>query len=214
MAPASETTLIVGIAGGSGSGKTTFARRLLQALGVSAAALVFQDSYYIDQSAAFDGDGGSVNFDHPQALDFSLMAGHLRRLKQGRAVEIPIYDFATHERLPQTRRQEPCEVIVVDGTLILHSKEVREVLDHAIFLSADRETRFARRLDRDVKERGRQPEGVRRQFELQVQPMHELYVEPSRAWAHIVIGDEDHKFEEELKWLTEKVEEMRRGRVE
>lgn len=180
---------IIGVAGGSGSGKTHFAKELQQFLGDAHCSILYQDNYYIDQSARFDGDGGSVNFDHPDSLDFSLLAQGLKTLKAGKNLEIPVYDFVTHSRKPDTLLGEPKRVIIVDGILILHSQEVRSELDETVFFDTPEELRFQRRLDRDVFERGRTPEGVRRQFELQVRPMHNAFVEPSKIHAHTIVKD-------------------------
>jgi uridine kinase len=180
---------IIGVSGGSGSGKTTFARALAESLPADACALIFQDNYYIDQSARFDVDGGAVNFDHPDSIDFPLLAKHLAELKAGRPVEIPVYDFASHKRLARTISQAPRKLILLDGILIFHSEPVRAVLDELVFFDTPEALRFERRLDRDVKERGRTPEGVHAQFYKQVKPMHDLYVEPTKAFADTIVRD-------------------------
>lgn len=180
---------VIGVAGGSGSGKTHFALELQKNLGAENCLLLYQDNYYIDQSQRFDGDGGAVNFDHPSSLDFSLLARDLNKLRSGQTVQIPIYDFVTHRRKSETLVGIPKKIILVDGILILHSTEVRRELDEAIFFDTPEALRFQRRLDRDVHERGRTPEGVKKQFELQVRPMHNTFVEPSKAHAHTIITD-------------------------
>lgn len=180
---------IIGVAGGSGSGKTFFARELLRLLGDSVCTILYQDNYYIDQSHRFDGDGGSVNFDHPSSLDFDLFAMGLSHLKQGKPIEVPIYEFSTHKRLTKTITCEPKKVILVDGILILDSGVVRAQLDEAIFFDTPEHLRFQRRLDRDVHERGRTPDGVKKQFELQVRPMHDQFVQPSKAHAQTIVCD-------------------------
>ena len=180
---------LVGVAGGSGSGKTYFAKALCARLGASRCAIVYQDSYYIDQSARFDHDGGAVNFDHPDAIDFTLLAQQLRALKEGRAVDIPVYDFVSHSRRPETVHTEPRAILVVDGILIFHSQEVRALFDQRLFFATPEALRFQRRLERDVKERGRKPEGVREQFLAQVKPMHDAYVEPSKLFAHTCVTE-------------------------
>lgn len=180
---------IIGVAGGSGSGKTHFAKELQKTLGDDHCMILYQDNYYIDQSSRFDGDGGSVNFDHPSSLDFSLLAQGLKALKTGAPIQIPLYDFKTHSRLPQTLAGHPKTLILVDGILILHSEEVRAELDESIFFDTPETLRFQRRLDRDVHERGRTPEGVKKQFELQVRPMHDQFVEPSKNFANTVVKD-------------------------
>ena len=180
---------IIGVAGGSGSGKTYFTRDLQKELGDENCLVVYQDNYYIDQSKKFDGDGGSVNFDHPSSLDFQLLAQDLRKLRNGQKVEIPIYDFVTHSRKIETLPTSPKRIILVDGILILHSEEVRAELDEAVFFDTPEVLRFQRRLDRDVHERGRTPEGVRKQFERQVRPMHNQFVEPSKTFADTIVKD-------------------------
>lgn len=178
---------ILGVCGGSGSGKTTFAKRLQARLGEDKCSIVAQDNYYHDQSEHFDGDGGSVNFDHPNAIDFDLLAAHLEVLKRGLQVEVPIYDFATHKRLTETRLQKPRSVIIVDGILLLSQEKVRKHFNASVFVDVPEKLRYERRLYRDVKERGRTPEGVKKQFESQVKPMHDLYVEPSKVFATTLI---------------------------
>lgn len=180
---------IVGVAGGSGSGKTYFARELVQTLGPDVCEIVYQDNFYIDQSHKFDYDGGSVNFDHPDSIDFSCLADCLSQLKSGKPTEIPVYDFATHKRQKHTLRIEAKPVILVDGILIFHADPVRQIFDDLIFFDTPEELRFQRRLDRDVKERGRTPEGVRNQFEAQVKPMHDQFVQPSKVHARTIVND-------------------------
>lgn len=180
--------VMIGVAGGSGSGKTTLAQELVQVFGDELSCLVMQDSFYVDQSARFDGDGGSVNFDHPSSLDFELLEDQLRSLRQGASVEVPHYDFATHRRLSRTTRLEARPLVVVDGTLILDSALVRPLFDVAVFVECAETVRFSRRLERDVRERGRTPAGVHKQFHLQVKPMHDEFVEPSKRHAHLCVA--------------------------
>lgn len=180
---------IIGVAGGSGSGKTHFALELQKQLGEDNCMILYQDNYYIDQSARFDGDGGSVNFDHPSSLDFSLLAQGLRQLKEGQDIKVPLYDFKTHTRRPETLTKSPTKIVLVDGILILHSNLVRAELNEAVFFDTPEELRFQRRLHRDVHHRGRTPDGVKKQFELQVRPMHNEFVEPSKSFADIVVRD-------------------------
>jgi len=201
---------IIGIAGGSGSGKTYFARELLQNIGTDHCALIYQDNFYIDQSSRFDFDGGSVNFDHPSALDFDLLAEKLASLKKGLTTNIPIYDFATHSRLEETYVQGPKKIILVDGILIFHPENVRKIFDEMIFIDTPQELRFQRRLDRDVHERGRTHDGVHNQFFKQVKPMHDMFVEPSKEFADYIVKDfgDYHKvletFTAKFKYLVEK----------
>jgi uridine kinase len=179
---------VIGIAGGSGSGKTYFARALQHALGDSA-SIIYQDNFYIDQSHRFDHDGGSVNFDHPESLDFPLLASCLRTLKEGRPARLPIYDFVTHTRSKNTIDAIPTPVIIVDGILIFHPEEVRSCFDRMIFFDTPEALRYERRLKRDVSERGRTPEGVRNQFLRQVKPMHDEFVDPTSIYAQKVVRD-------------------------
>jgi len=182
---------IIAIAGGSGSGKTTFARRLYELLGESEAVCLGQDSYYIDQSQHFDGDGGKVNFDHPDALDFPLLKTHLEMLRRGESIEVPIYDFATHKRIEKTQTIHPHKIIIVDGILLLSIDYLRPLFDRCVFMDTDEELRFERRLKRDVAERGRTGIGVYRQFFKQVKPMHDQFVEPFKKSADLLVTPEN-----------------------
>jgi uridine kinase len=199
-----EAPYIIGVAGGSGSGKTFFARELQKILGDVRCTILYQDNYYIDQSHRFDGDGGSVNFDHPDSLDFTLMAKGLADLKAGKSIKVPIYDFATHSRKLETLDCHPRKIILVDGILILDSALVREELNEAIFFDTSEELRFKRRLERDVHERGRTPEGVKKQFDLQVRPMHNQFVEPSKSYAQTIVKDFGD-YHEAIEFFTKKV---------
>ena len=178
--------ITIGISGGSGSGKTTFAKKLANSLAANTVTHLAQDNYYIDQSQRFDGDGGSVNFDHPSALDFVLMAEHIEQFKNGLPIQMPHYDFATHKRHGHTTELAPSKYLLVDGTMILTYAPLRELMDYSIFISVPEEVRFQRRLNRDVRERGRTPEGVKKQFTTQVSPMHNLFVEPQAQVANFV----------------------------
>jgi len=197
-------TYIIGVAGGSGSGKTYFARELQRILGDKVCSILYQDNYYIDQSHRFDGDGGAVNFDHPSSLDFDLLAKGLASLKSGKSIEVPKYDFSSHKRLSTTITCEPKKIILVDGILILDSKVVRAQLDEAIFFDTPEDLRYQRRLDRDVHERGRTPEGVKKQFDLQVRPMHDQFVQPSSIHAQTVVRDLN-EYSEALKLFSKKL---------
>lgn len=184
-----NSVFVLGVAGGSGSGKTYFAQELQRALGDSVSCIIYQDNFYIDQSAKFDGDGGSVNFDHPDSLDFPLLAEKLKELKDSKSTQIPKYDFATHSRLRETVQVSAKKIVIVDGILIFHPPFVRELFNELVFFDTPETLRYQRRLERDVKERGRTPDGVERQFEAQVKPMHDLFVEPSKAHADCIICD-------------------------
>ncbi len=201
MVPTQAIT-IIGISGGSGSGKTTFAKSLQRLLGDSRSVILAQDSYYIDQSAHFKGDGENVNFDHPSALDFPLLAEHLALLKVGHPIQVPIYDFATHTRKKEHTPLEPHPVVILDGTLILSQEIIRPHLSASIFIETSETVRYDRRFKRDLVERGRLPDGIKKQFDRQVKPMHDQFVEPSKVHATEIISGE-RSFEAELgRWAA------------
>jgi uridine kinase len=202
MVVANQRCWIMGIAGGSGSGKTEFARQLHQMWGPQNSVILLQDNYYIDQSARFDHDGGRVNFDHPDSLDFDLLGQHLADLRKGKGIDVPLYDFATHTRLRETQRLEPHPVVMLDGILILSQAQVLAQLDFKVFIWTQEEVRFMRRLARDVRERGRTLQGVKEQFEAHVKPMHDKYVEPSARQADKVFSGETD-FAPSIKELQE-----------
>ncbi len=184
----------IGVAGGSGSGKTTFARMLTEKIGRERVNVLAQDSYYIDRSSEFDHDGGRVNFDHPDSIDWALLEQHLKLAIAGAAIDVPVYDFSTHRRQSQTLRYDPKPYLILDGILIYVRPSTRALLQHKIFIEAQENVRFERRLKRDVVERGRTAEGVRAQFFNQVKPMHDQFVEPSQAFASLVLsGEKDFK---------------------
>jgi uridine kinase len=185
---------IIAISGGSGSGKTTAAKKLQQILGNDICQIVSQDNYYHDHSLQFKGDG-SVNFDHPQAIDFALMATQLKNLSENIPINMPDYDFITHTRKKETIYFEPMPVIIVDGTLVLSQEKLREFFDYAIFLDIAEDIRFKRRLKRDVEERGRSPEGVILQYQTFVKPMYEAYVQPSQKFASHVVYDNESLYD-------------------
>ena len=199
---------IIGVSGGSGSGKTTLANRLQRALGDDKSAILYQDSYYIDQSHRFDRDGGSVNFDHPDALEFSALFDHLQQLREGQIVKVPIYEFATHKRLERTTAFPPKAVIIVEGILIYSSPSFLSHFDLSIFVDAPEDIRYARRLRRDTEERGRTEQGVYDQFFNQVAPMHDRFVEPVKHQADILC-DGTTPFEVDIEEILEKVKAKR-----
>ncbi len=199
--------IIVGIAGGSCSGKTTFLRRLSEFFNQDKSTVIWQDNYYIDQSSKFDKDGGAVNFDHPSAIDFEFLADQLSILKQGKSIDCPTYDFATHTRTSETIAISPRPIILVDGILIFHLERLRNLFDHRIYISAPEEVRFNRRLKRDTTERGRTAQGVHDQFYKQVAPMHNEFVTPTKQYAHRVINQDElaSAFEETTNFLKMKI---------
>jgi uridine kinase len=179
----------LGVAGGTGSGKSTVARSILEAVGRSRIGFLAQDSYYKDVEWGSDHDLLKHNFDHPHALDNDLLAEHISSLKAGRAVEVPIYDFVRHRRTGETHRVEPRPVILVEGILLFVEPRLRRELDFKIFVDTDADVRFIRRLQRDLLERGRTVEDVMRQYIETVRPMHLEFVEPSKRWADVIVPE-------------------------
>jgi uridine kinase len=179
----------IGVAGGTGSGKTTVAEAIVARIGESRIASLQHDSYYRDL-AGWDRDALlHHNFDHPEALESELLARHLRDLKANRAVEVPIYDFTVHARTGRTCRVEPRGVVLVEGILIYAEPALRELFDIKIFVDTDADLRFIRRLRRDLAERGRTVENVIAQYLETVRPMHLEFVEPSKRWADLIIPE-------------------------
>lgn len=174
---------LVGIAGGSCSGKSTFARQLAALLQDVAVASISFDSYYRPLTHLSPAERAAVNFDHPDSLDGELFLQHLRSLRRGRPIEQPRYDFATHDRLPEPRHVAPAPLVLVDGILLLALPEVPALLDHAVYLEAPEHVRLTRRVARDTVERGRSEASVRAQFAATVAPMHDAFVRPSAAHA-------------------------------
>jgi uridine kinase len=180
---------IVGIAGGSGSGKTTVVERLVDRLSAGTAAVIAHDRYYRDQSAIPPAARAALNFDHPDALDTDLLVSHLQSLRAGLPIEAPVYDFARHARLPRVESVDPRPVILVEGVLVLADSRLREAMDLRVFVDTDDETRYARRVKRDVTDRGRTVESVQSQYAATVLPMHAQFVEPSRRYADLIVTE-------------------------
>jgi uridine kinase len=183
------TPVVLGVAGGTGSGKTTVVREILRTTGPRRIAFLEQDSYYRDIVWQSPEQLSAHNFDHPDALDTELLISHLADLKAGRAVEVPIYDFVAHRRKAETRRVEARPVVLLEGILIFAERELRELLDFKIYVDTDADLRLARRLKRDLEERGRRLPDVLRQYLTTVRPMHLEFVEPSKRWADVIIPE-------------------------
>ncbi|HEX5717071.1 MAG TPA: uridine kinase [Thermoanaerobaculia bacterium] len=182
-------TFVLGVAGGTGSGKTTVVRAVLDAVGDDRIALIEQDSYYKDIVWRSEAELLHHNFDHPAALDNDLLISHIAALKAGHPVEVPIYDFVRHRRTNRTKRVEPHPVVLVEGILIFCEAALRELLDFKIYVDTDADIRLIRRLGRDMAERGRTVQDVLRQYLESVRPMHLEFVEPSKRWADIIIPE-------------------------
>lgn len=181
--------LIIGVAGGTGSGKTTVSNSILERVGSDQISYIQHDHYYRDRSHLPPEERGKINFDHPDSLENELLARHLKMLKEGQAVEVPQYDFTTHIRKPETTRVEPRRVILVEGILIFAVKALRDLMDIKVFVDTDADIRLIRRIRRDMTERGRTLESVIRQYTESVRPMHLEFVEPSKRYADIIIPE-------------------------
>jgi uridine kinase len=186
---ASSHALVVGIAGGTGSGKTTVAHKLAAAMPPGRCVTIEHDAYYRDQGHLPPHEREKTNYDHPSSLESELLAYHLRELRAGRPVDIPIYDFATHTRRPEKRRVAPSRVIIVEGILVFTEAALREQLDIKIFVDTDADIRLIRRIRRDLEQRGRTFQSVRDQYYATVRPMHIEHVEPSKRWADLIVPE-------------------------
>jgi uridine kinase len=181
--------LVIGLAGGSGSGKTTITSAIVEQIGRDNVALVEHDAYYREYGALPFEERAKINFDHPDSLETELLIEHLRDLMAGKAVEKPVYDFTTHSRLPQTVTVDPKPTIVVDGILVFVERELRELMDLKIYVDTDADLRILRRLQRDIEERDRTLQSVISQYLSTVRPMHLQFVEPSKRYADIIIPE-------------------------
>jgi uridine kinase len=177
----------IGVAGGTGSGKTTVSRRIWEAVGRERIAYLQHDNYYKDQSHLSPEERARTNYDHPDSLETSLMVRHLRELRAGRPVDIPMYDFSVHTRSKETLRISPAKVVLVEGILIFAEPGLRELMDMRIFVDTDADIRFIRRLRRDMVERGRSLDSIVKQYLGTVRPMHMEFVEPSKRYADIIV---------------------------
>ena len=187
-----DLPVVIGIAGGSGSGKTTVLRRIIREFGADPIAVLDHDAYYHDLSHLSPEERAQFNFDHPDALETDLMRTHLDRLIEGKAVEKPVYDFTTHTRSDDTETVEPRPVIIIEGILVLAESLLEERMDIKIYVDAADDIRLMRRIRRDIQERGRSIEGILRQYERTVRPMHLEFVEPSKRAADIIIPRGGH----------------------
>ena len=181
---------LVGIAGGSGSGKTTFAKKVMKGINSAQSLLLHMDSYYLNELPREIYTNGKPNFDHPNAFDWELLRQHLQDLKNGHSIESPIYDFTTSSRTGETETMGPCKVVLFEGIFTLYDQQIRDMLDIKCFLHVDSDIRFTRRLHRDVKERGRSLESVISQYYDTVRPMYQKYLEPQRQYADFTVGEE------------------------
>ncbi|MEQ9649732.1 MAG: uridine kinase [Sandaracinaceae bacterium] len=180
---------VVGVAGGTGSGKTTVAETIVASLAPENVAIIQHAHYYRDRPDLSYEDRCELNFDHPESLETDLLVAHLERLKKGETVDTPVYDFKTHRRAEETRRIEPREVIVVEGILVFVERRLRQQLDLKLFVDTPSDIRVFRRIRRDIEKRGRTFESVREQYYATVRPMHLQFVEPSKSYADLIIPE-------------------------
>ena len=203
--------ILIGIAGGSGSGNTLVARNIVRDLGSDRVVIIDQDSYYKNLEDVPFRDREARNFDHPDAFDQDLLRHHVRELLEGRAIEQPIYDYAEHRRLAETRTVGEHIVIVLEGILIFTDPELRAMMDIKLYVDADPDVRFIRRLRRDLMERGRSVDSIVRQYEESVRPMHLQFVEPAKRWADLIVPEGGHN-RVAVDLLKTKIRELLRER--
>lgn len=194
--------LIIGIAGGTGSGKTTVVKKIISSLPKDQVAVIPQDSYYWDSSHVPVEERSKINFDEPAAIEWPLLVKHLNELKQGKAVEVPTYSYLTCTRQPETVRVEPCKVVIVEGILVLNDECLRDMMDVKVFVDASADDRLIRVISRDCIERGRTPEMVINRYQEVLKPMHDLYIEPSKKYADLIVPQGGNN-EVAIKLLTD-----------
>ena len=181
--------LIIGVAGGTASGKTTIANAIMESINHPQMVMIQHDAYYRDMSHLPLAERAKINFDHPDALETDLMVRHLRELIAGRPIEMPVYDFSTHTRTAATVEATPRGAVILEGILVLAERDLRDLMDIRVFVDTDPDIRFIRRLERDVAERGRSVESVVGQYVESVRPMHLEFVEPSKRHAHLIVPE-------------------------
>ncbi|KGO91183.1 uridine kinase [Flavobacterium subsaxonicum] len=182
--------LIIGIAGGTGSGKTTVVQQIMNEIPQTEVGIISQDHYYRETSHLSYDERAKINFDHPRAIDFELMVTHLKELRAGNAIPQPVYSFVTHNRTNDTITTHPCKVMIVEGILILADAQLRDLFDIKIYVHADSDERLIRRLKRDIAERGRDMREVLNRYQTTLKPMHEQFIEPTKAFADIIIPND------------------------
>jgi uridine kinase len=190
--PLDSRPLIIGICGGTGSGKTTITSRIIDAISEANVLVLEQDNYYKAFAELSFEERTKQNFDHPESMDTALMAEHVRRLREGQSIDRPTYDFANYRRLDATVRVAPRPAIIIEGILIFESRALRDLMDVKIFVDTDADLRFIRRLVRDIRDRGRTMESVVEQYMKTVRPMHLEFVEPSKRYADVIIPEGGH----------------------
>ena len=201
---------IIGIAGGSGSGKTTFTHKVLSSVNDSKVVVLHQDSYYLPRPPNHLKVNNEPNFDHPDAFDWELLRTHLEQLREGKRVEMPIYDYKVSRRTAKTQSIGPCKILIVEGIFALWDESIRNLMDLKFYLHVESDIRFIRRLFRDLKDRARTLEDIIRQYYDTVRPMHQLYLEPTKQYADIIVGEETDTAAEVLSaMIKQKVTELK-----
>lgn len=184
--------LILGIAGGTGSGKTTVVRQIINELPENEVTVISQDSYYKKNDHLSYKERCKINFDHPHAIDFDLLIEDVRRLKSGNAIEQPIYSFVTHNRVQDTLITHPTRVVIIEGILIFTNKELRDLIDIKVYVHADSDERLIRRMRRDIQERGRDINEVLERYQSTLKPMHQEFIEPTKSFADLIIPNDNY----------------------
>ncbi len=202
--------VIIGLAGGTGSGKTTVAVDVKSRFSVKNVLILPHDSYYRDHSDLPSGEREKLNYDHPSAFDNELLVAHLKKLRNREAIDRPMYDYGTHSRCAETVRVEPAEIVLLEGILVLQNEELRSMMDIKIYIDTDSDERFIRRLLRDMKERNRSADSVIEQYVATVRPMHLQFVEPSKRYADIIIPEGGHNAVA-IDLLTSKIRDVLRN---
>jgi len=182
--------LIIGIAGGTGSGKTTVVNQILDQLPKNEVCVISQDSYYKATHGMSYDERTQINFDHPNAIDFELLVADLKKIKAGKTIKQPVYSFVTHNRTQETLSTPPKKVLIVEGILIFNSKELRDLFDIKVFVHADADERLIRRVKRDIQERGRDINEVLTRYQDTLKPMHQTFIEPTKNFADIIIPND------------------------
>lgn len=186
--------IIIGIAGGTGSGKTTVVTKIIDLLPKTEVSVISQDAYYKDNSHLPEDERAKINYDHPSSIEFDLMYEHIKALKEGQTVQEPIYSYVTHSRLSETKTVEPRKILIVEGILVFTNERLRNLFDMKMFVHADSDERLLRRLKRDILERGRSVQSVIEQYQTTLKPMHEAFIEPTKKYADLIVpvGGDNH----------------------
>jgi uridine kinase len=187
MTPSTYPTFVIGVSGGSGSGKSTVTREVLASVGANMTAVLMQDDYYLDQSELSFEDRCKTNYDHPDAFDWPLLMQHVQSLRDGQSIDMPVYDFTKHNRSEKTVVVKPAPIVVIEGLFALFDPDLRKMMSLKVFVDTAADVRFIRRLQRDISERGRSLGNVIEQYMQTVRPMHKQFIEPTKRSAHVIL---------------------------